>query len=111
LRQGASRSSVLKQEPVDLDSPPSIKSSLKRPRALLEQGIKQEPIDLDNFESKTDMPRATIKYDLTRDDEPSAKRVKFEEDRKSEVVIKIEDDEDRERVERQDGDRARRLRK
>jgi hypothetical protein len=76
----------------------------------LEQGIKQEPIDLDNFESKTDMPRVTIKYDLTRDDEPSAKRVKFEDDRKSEIVIKIEDD-DGQYVKRQEGDLARRLRK
>jgi hypothetical protein len=89
---------VLKQEPIDLDSSPSIKSSLKRPRALLEQGIKQEPIYLDNFESKTDMPRATIKYDLTRDDGPSAKRVKFEDARKPEIVVNIEDDGDGESV-------------
>jgi hypothetical protein len=93
---------VLKQESFDLDSSPNIKSSLKRPRALLEQGIKQEPIYRDNFESKTDMPHATIKYDLTRDDEPSAKRVKFEDDRKSEIVIKMEDDEDGDSVERQE---------
>jgi hypothetical protein len=44
------------------------------------------------------MPRATIKYDLTRDDGPSAKRVKFEDARKPEIVVNIEDDGDGESV-------------
>jgi hypothetical protein len=44
---------------------------------------------------------------MIRDNETSAKRVKFEDDRKSEVVIKIEDDEDGESVKRRGRGRAR----
>jgi hypothetical protein len=100
LRQGTSRISVVKQEFISLDSPLSVTSSLKRPRTLSEQRIKQEPIDLDNFESSIDVPHATIKFDLTYDDEHSAKRVKFEADTDIDMVIKIEDDEDQNAAER-----------
>jgi hypothetical protein len=75
--KGTSKRSVVKRESIDSEFLPGIKCS--------EQGIKQELVSLDEFASSNELAHAAKQYDLTGDDEPSAKRVKIEKGKETHI--------------------------